>query len=180
MANVKNPGLGGNLRKPIGSCFSGEKTKVIVDFWKFIGSEKKLQASGKIKHKNLRYRWNVGLNNSWISIVILDLGTWKIILEAPPTFPRLWPSCFMTAEVATAHLVCTNQLHQGSTRELLGCKSSLLLLGLLHTTFLFEKRPPEFPYSLPDLILLHSCLSSGSGLVLYAGSVPHSAMIHGV
>jgi len=47
------------VRKPIGSCFSGEKTKVIVDFWKFIGSEKKLQASGKIKHKNLRCLWNV-------------------------------------------------------------------------------------------------------------------------
>lgn len=54
MAEVKNSSLGGNLRKPIGSCFSGEKTEVIVDFWKFIGSEKNLQASGKIKHKNLR------------------------------------------------------------------------------------------------------------------------------
>jgi len=59
MAKFKNLGLGGYVRKPIGSCFSGEKTKVIVDFWKFIGSEKKLQASGKIKHKNLRCLWNV-------------------------------------------------------------------------------------------------------------------------
>lgn len=54
MAEVKNSSLGGNPRTPIGSCFSGEKTKVIVDFCKFIGSEKNLQASGKIKHKNLR------------------------------------------------------------------------------------------------------------------------------
>lgn len=54
MATVKTLSPEGNLRKPIGSWFTEEKNKVIVDFWRFIGSEKKLQASGKIMNKNLR------------------------------------------------------------------------------------------------------------------------------
>jgi len=45
-------------------------------------------------------------------------------MKHAPTFHKLWTFYSVTTEVAAAYLVCSNHLHQSSTQELLGCKSS--------------------------------------------------------
>lgn len=46
----KKPALEVIWENPLAHASQGRKTEVIADFWKFIGSEKKVQASGKINH----------------------------------------------------------------------------------------------------------------------------------